>query len=299
MKNQNGAGCDCVGSGGHVVTFLDLFSGIGGMRLSFEKACLDSGITPICVGFSEVDKHAIATYLRHYPGTPELGDITALAASNDIPECDVVLAGFCCQAFSKAGKKGGFEDTRGTLFFSLAAILEAKKPQAFLFENVENLVHHDKGRTLKRILEILEQLGYRTRWKVLNSQDFGVPQSRERVFLVGFREGGNGFQFPAPTDSTKILNDILEAEPVPARHYLSEQYVAGMRRHKARHEAKGNGFGYQILDQEADVSSTLVCGGMGRDRNLIVDRRIAEYGIKKENGKGTGSVAGTDFATDK
>ena len=275
----------CVGDGGtgnavglRKVRYLELFSGIGGLRLGFELACKDAGISAECVGAAEIDKHAVATYRRHWPDTPQFGDITALASSGDIPDFDVALAGFCCQAFSKAGLKLGFEDARGTLFFSLAAILKAKKPKAFLFENVEHLVHHDKGRTLKRILEILEQLGYRVSWKVLNSRNFGVPQNRERIFLVGFREGGDAFQFPEPTDSSKTLTDILEASPVDPIYYLSERSLAGARDRKRRNEAAGKGFGYRILQPDG-VANTLVCGGSGLEGNLVVDDRIAEFPV--------------------
>ena len=279
MQKQEGTGADqgC-GKNGPEIRILDGFAGIGGMRLGFEQACREAGYVPRCEGFIEIDDPAMKTYRRHFPDTPELGDVAALATSGNTPDHDVLLAGFCCQSFSKAGLKLGFEDARGTLFFSLVSILEAKKPKAFLFENVGNLVHHDGGRTLTRILEILDGLGYKTRFKVLNSRDFGVAQNRERIFLVGFREGGEGFEFPDPTDSAKRLKDVLESSPVDPRYYLSEASLAGARRRKVENEAAGKGFGFRILDPDG-VAHTLVCGGSGLEGNLVVDERIAEFPV--------------------
>ena len=279
MQGQEGTGTvQGRGGNGREIRIVDGFAGIGGMRLGFEQACREAGYVPRCEGFIEIDAPAMKTDRRHFPDTPSLGDVAALATSGNSPDHDVLLAGFCCQSFSKAGLKLGFEDARGTLFFSLVSILEAKKPKAFLFENVDNLVHHDGGRTLTRILEILEGLGYKTRFKVLNSRDFGVPQNRERIFLVGFREGGESFVFPSPTDSTKLLKDVLESSPVDPRYFLSEESLAGMRRRKAANEAAGKGFGFRILDPDG-VAHTLVCGGSGLEGNLVVDERISEFPV--------------------
>jgi len=189
-----------------------------------------------------------------------------------------VLAGFPCQAFSIAGAKRGFEDTRGTLFFNVAKIIQNRAPTAFILENVKGLVIHRGGRTLARIIEVLkDELGYlSTCFKVLNSLDFGVPQHRERIYIVGFRSDiGGGFSFPNAVDSSKRIKDILETVPVTSRYYLSEGYLAAARRHKERHAAKGNGFGLQIR-AHSDYAGAIVCGGMGRERNLIVDERIKD-----------------------
>ncbi len=264
---------------GGTISFLDLFSGIGAMRLGFERACGALGYEPKCLGFSEIDGRATATYLRHFPGTAALGDIRTIASSLSLPECDVLHAGFPCPAFSSAGRRQGFDDERGRLFFSLVKVIEAAKPQAILLENVKGLMTHDKGRTLQTMLTMLKDLGYTLHHAVLNSRNFGVPQNRPRIYIVGFRTGGEGYRFPSPTDSTKRLADALESGQVDPRHYLTDCYLAGIRRHRARQEAKGNGFGYRIIDPECDVAAALVCGGMGRDRNLIVDHRLTEFPV--------------------
>ena len=173
----------------------------------------------------------------------------------------------------------GFEDNykgmcRGTLFMDVARICECNKPKVIFCENVKGLVIHDRGRTFKIICKTFEDLGYTVFHKVLNSKNFGVPQNRERIYLVAFRNdiAPKEFIFPEVTDNTKRLWDIREQNPVPAKYYLSDVYVETLRRHKARHESKGNGFGYEIRDW-SDVAGAIVCGGMGRERNLVIDKR--------------------------
>ena len=273
MHSGNGSGTVC-----ESISFIDLFSGIGAMRLGFEQGCADEGLTARCAGFSEIDKAAIGIYLGHFPATPPFGDVNTLVSSRSAPACYILLAGFPCPAFSSAGRKKGFSDERGRLFFALAKVIGKTRPSAFLLENVKGLVSHNGGKTLATILDVLQrQLGYSVHHAVLNSRNFGVPQNRPRIYFVGFREGGEGFRFPTATDSTRRLKDILAPDPVHPRHYLTEQYLAGIRRHKARHEAKGNGFGFRIIDPKRDVAAAIVCGGMGKDRNLITDRRITEF----------------------
>ena len=162
-------------------TFIDLFAGIGGIRIPFEE------LGGTCVFSSEWDKNAQKTYFANF-GEVTAGDITKISEL-DIPDHDILLAGFPCQSFSIMGKQLGFADTRGTLFFDIERILRAKRPSAFLLENVKQLTTHDKGRTLGVILSKLEQLGYHVHWKVLNALDFGLPQKRERIFIVGFLAG--------------------------------------------------------------------------------------------------------------
>ena len=173
----------------------------------------------------------------------------------------------------------GFEDNykgmcRGTLFMDVARICECHKTKVIFCENVKGLVIHDRGRTFKIICKTFEDLGYTVFHKVLNSKNFGVPQNRERIYLVAFRNdiAPKEFIFPEVTDNTKRLWDIREQNPVPAKYYLSDVYVETLRRHKARHESKGNGFGYEIRDW-SDVAGAIVCGGMGRERNLVIDKR--------------------------
>lgn len=194
---------------------IDLFAGIGGIRLGFEK------IGAECVFSSEWDKHAQDMYEANFGERP-FGDINEIDPK-DIPDHDFLLAGFPCQPFSIAGKQLGFADTRGTLFFNIEKILEEKRPYGFMLENVSRLKTHDKGRTLQVILEKLENLGYTVYYKVLNTLDFGIPQLRKRIYIIGFRENIH-FEFPKPSGYKVTLEDILEHdEDVPESYFVSEQ----------------------------------------------------------------------------
>lgn len=194
---------------------IDLFAGIGGIRLGFEK------IGAECVFSSEWDKHAQNMYEENFGERP-VGDINDVNPK-DIPDHDFLLAGFPCQPFSIAGKQLGFADTRGTLFFNIEKILEEKKPYGFLLENVSRLVTHDKGRTFKVIIDRLESLGYTVYYKVLNTIDFGLPQLRKRIYIVGFKDKIH-FQFPKPDGTKLTLEDILEPEKdIPSNYYVSEE----------------------------------------------------------------------------
>lgn len=148
------------------------------------------------------------------------------------------------------------------------------KPKVIFCENVKGLTIHNKGYTFSVIQNTLKELGYVVYVKILNSRDFGVPQNRERIYVVAFRDDidSKNFQFPIPTDLSKQIKDIIEESPVSTKYYLSEKYIETLRRHRARHEEKGNGFGYEIRSLE-DVAGTIVCGGMGHERNLIIDKR--------------------------
>lgn len=194
--------------------FIDLFAGIGGIRKGFELACEDKGISAKCVFTSEIKPYAVDILKQNHLDEIIHGDITQIAAS-DIPDFDFLLAGFPCQAFSAAGKRLGFEDTRGTLFFEVARILKEKNPFGFILENVEGLVNHDKekptdkiGKTLTTILETLNTLGYKVSWRVLNAKDFGVPQDRKRIYIVGTNK--NEADLEKFRHSKKLLEDVLE-----------------------------------------------------------------------------------------
>lgn len=255
---------------------IDLFAGIGGIRMGFDQA-FGNDIETVFV--SEWDTYAQKTYGTNFPSAqPINGDITKID-EKDVPSFDICLAGFPCQAFSLAGKRKGFDDdykgmSRGTLFFDVARICSHHRPKVIFCENVKGLTIHDRGKTFQIIKGTLEQMGYKVFHKVLNSKDFGVPQNRERIYIVAFREdiAPNEFNFPRASGKKVCIQDIMEKEPVPAKYYLSTQYIDTLRKHKERHAAKGNGFGYEIRPLDG-IAGAIVCGGMGRERNLIIDHR--------------------------
>lgn len=219
--------------------YLSLFSGIGGFELGIQQAyeelqklCVEdkgqSEGTPLgdsgrrseqlskfgteglsCIGYSEIDKYATKIYQSHFPEHKNYGDITKIK-TEDLPEFDLLVGGFPCQSFSIAGKRGGFNDTRGTLFFEIARILKTKQPRLFLLENVKGLLSHDEGRTFRTIISTLDELGYDLQWQVLNSKNFGVPQNRERVFIVGHLRGSSRLQvFPFGENSSSVKTQIV------------------------------------------------------------------------------------------
>lgn len=256
---------------------IDLFAGIGGIRLGFDRA-FGSQIETVFV--SEMDEHAQKTYRANFDVDkfPISGDITKIV-EDDVPAFDICLAGFPCQAFSMAGKRMGFKDdfkgmARGTLFQDVVRICEYHKPKIIFCENVKGLTIHDKGRTFKIIKGAFEELGYKVYDKVLNSKFFGVPQNRERIYIVCFRNDidSSDFKFPNGTDERVTIADILDDAPISSKYYLSDVYLETLRRHRAHHEALGHGFGYEIRPLDG-IAGTIVCGGMGRERNLIKDER--------------------------
>lgn len=256
------------------LTIADFFAGIGGIRIAFEKEGF------VNVFSNEIDDFACKTYEVNFGENPK-GNITKLKIS-EIPDHDVFLAGFPCQSFSIAGRKLGFEDIRGTLFFDIARILKGKKPLAFLLENVKNLKTHDKGKTFKIIKNTLEKdLNYKIFAEILNAKDFGLPQNRERIIIVGFRKDMKilEFEFPKTNGIKKKLSEILEKN-VPLNYFISKKRYLGMQNHKKRHERRGHGFGYRVLDPDG-VAGTIVVGGMGRERNLVIDRESFEK-LRKE-----------------
>ena len=260
-------------------TFIDLFAGIGGFRIALQN------LGGKCVYSSEFDAKAQESYLANYGEMP-FGDITRESTKSYIPKhFDILCGGFPCQAFSLAGRRLGFKDeTRGTLFFEIEGILRKHQPRAFFLENVKGLAIHDKGHTLKTILEHLDDAGYDVvPPQILNAMDFGVPQHRERIYIIGFRKDLhiNITNFPYPEPQTKGENrprfrDVMEKEVPSVKYYLSTTYVETLKRHRARHEAAGHGFGYEIIDTDG-VANAIVVGGMGRERNLVIDKRLKDF----------------------
>lgn len=232
---------------------IDLFAGIGGTRLGFQ---LTNEVETVFT--SEWDKFAQKTYTTNFGDLPE-GDITQINELT-IPDHDILVAGFPCQAFSQAGKRLGFEDTRGTLFFDVARIIKAKRPKAFLLENVKNLKTHNKGNTYKTIISTLEDLGYSTSSVLFKARDFGVPQNRERIYIVGFDKtevkNFNKFTFPQPFKIDTKLGNILQ-DNVDEKYTISDKLWDGHQRRKAEHKTKGNGFGYSLFNAESPYTNTL------------------------------------------
>jgi DNA (cytosine-5)-methyltransferase 1 len=210
-----------------VITYVDLFAGLGGTRIGFSQACTEKNLHPKCVFTSEIKEYAVAVYKDNFKDTEIHGDITQIDP-HSIPTFDYLLAGFPCQPFSSAGKRHGFLDERGGLFFTIHQILKVKKPQGFLLENVDGLVTHNKGKTLEIIISKLEELNYKVAWEILDSSDFGVPQKRKRIYIVGhkkhrpslakfdriFRNSGDCIEQTATvkqTPFTKLLSDKFSA----------------------------------------------------------------------------------------
>jgi DNA (cytosine-5)-methyltransferase 1 len=280
-------------------TFIDLFAGIGGTRLPFQR------LGGECVFTSEWDKFAQRTYAANFGDIPN-GDITKIKAM-DIPEHDILIGGFPCQAFSQAGLKQGFGDTRGTMFFEIQRILAERRPKAFLLENVKQLKGHDKGRTLETILSILrgtnesqvddgvpmsedarhalaEKLNYWVDFRVLRAADFGAPQNRERVYIVGFDKDYYGknadftelFDWPvppmSPTRVGDILEDLTEISEDKDRFTISDRLWAGHKKRKAQHAKKGNGFGYSLFNEDSPYANTISARYYKDGSEILIDQ---------------------------
>lgn len=227
--------------------FIDLFAGIGGIRIPFEE------LGGECVFTSEWDKPCQITYQANFGEIP-YGDITKIKPE-EIPSSDILLAGFPCQPFSQAGFKRGFEDTRGTLFFDIAKILEEHKPKVVFLENVKRIRSHDNGNTLKVIIGTLNKMGYSVSYEVFNAKDFGVPQNRERIYIIGFL-GKSDFSFPVPLGTKTRVGDILEKNVDP-KYTISDKLWNGHQRRKLEHRKKGNGFGYGLFNNESPYTNTI------------------------------------------
>ncbi len=273
---------------------IDLFAGIGGIRLAFQNLEVN------CMFSSEWDKFSQKTYAANFGELPH-GDITTIPAS-EIPAHDILLAGFPCQAFSQAGLKKGFQDTRGTLFFDIQRILTAHRPRMFLLENVKQLRGHDKGRTLQTILSVLkgehtelpenlsisaearkalsEKLDYWVDFKVLRSSDFGVPQNRQRVYIVGFDRNyygdadfENSFSWPTPTGIPTSVRQILQSHnEVDEKYTISQRLLDGHERRKREHREKGNGFGFSVFAPEDSYTNTISARYYKDGSEILIDQ---------------------------
>lgn len=236
-------------------TQIDLFAGIGGIRQAFQN---EGGRT---VFSSEWDKFAQKTYRINFGETP-FGDITKIN-EKDIPDHDILLAGFPCQPFSQAGLKKGFSDTRGTLFFDIARILKEKRPKAFLLENVKQLKGHDKGRTIEVILNTLNELNYYVpNPHVLNSKNFGLPQNRERIIIVGFNRDylpvlHEEFNYPIGNPNIKTTVGTILEQNVPEKYTISDKLYKGHLERKKNHKKRGNGFGFSLVNSDSPFTNTI------------------------------------------
>ena len=234
-----------------MVKVIDLFAGIGGIRLGVEQAFGSVD----CVFTSEINKFANMTYKANFGDDYIFGDIKQIDAS-DVPDHDILLAGFPCQPFSQAGLKKGFTDTRGTLFFDIERILLAKQPKAFLLENVKQLKGHDKGRTFQTIIDHLNKAGYKVFYEILKARDFGLPQNRERIYIVGFLDHSINFEFPKPTNLPTRVGDILD-DIVDEKYTISDKLWTGHKRRKELNKLNGKGFGYGLFNKDSAYTNTI------------------------------------------
>ncbi len=245
-------------------TFIDLFSGIGGIRLPFDE------IGGKCVFSSEIDKFARQTYCANFGDEPS-GDITSIPPS-EIPPFDLLLAGFPCQPFSQAGLQKGFQDTRGTLFFYITEIIQYHKPKVVLLENVKRLKTHDKGNTYRVIESKLRSLGYAVTSKILAAKDFGVPQNRERIYILAFRDDIQ-FSFPEATLKKTRVGDILETY-VSEKYTISDKLWEGHQRRKLEHQEKGNGFGYSLFTAKSEYTNTISARYYKDGSEILIDQGV-------------------------
>ena len=254
-------------------TFIDLFAGIGGFRIALEK------LGGKCVFSSEWDRHAKETYFQNYGEVP-FGDVTKFTQTEtskyiptkNIPNHDILCGGFPCQPFSQAGRQLGFEDARGTLFFDILTIAKERRPKVLFLENVKRLKGHDKGRTFKVICNALREIGYKVYAKVVRAYDHGVPQNRERIFLVAF---ANALDFKFPVNSRhalyKNVGEILESKPDP-KYTISDRMWHGHKRRLQEHRKKGNGFGYSLFRARDEYVNTISARYWKDGSEILIDQ---------------------------
>ena len=244
--------------------YIDLFAGIGGIRMPFDE------IGGKCVFSSEIDKFARQTYQANYNEEPK-GDITQIEPET-IPSFDLLLAGFPCQPFSQAGLQKGFDDTRGTLFFYIAEIIKFHQPKAVLLENVKRLKSHDKGNTFKVMEKTLRDLGYNVFHEILAARDFGVPQNRERIYIIALKDNAD-FKFPTATNIETNVGSILE-QNVPEKYTISDRLWEGHQRRKEQHKQKGNGFGYSLFTESSQYTNTISARYYKDGSEILIDQGI-------------------------
>ena len=245
-----------------IFEFVDLCAGIGGIRLPFDE------LGGKCVFSSEIDKFARQTYKENFQDEPH-GDLTKIPPQ-DIPSFDLLLAGFPCQPFSQAGLQKGFNDIRGTLFFYIAKIIEYHRPKVVLLENVKRLKTHNKCQTYKVIEQTLTDLGYTVSSQILAGKDFGVPQNRERIYIVALKDGAV-FQFPEPSLETTQVGRILE-NSVDPKYTLSDRLWQGHKRRKQEHKNKGNGFGYGLFNNQSPYTNTISARYYKDGSEILIDQ---------------------------
>jgi len=250
--------------------YLEMFAGVGGFSLGI-------GDRGECVGFSEIDKYANQVLKYHFPEITNYGDCTKIIAS-ELPDFDLLVGGFPCQSFSIAGKRGGFKDTRGTMFFEIARIARVKRPAYLLLENVKGLLNHDKGNTFATIISTLDELGYDCEWCVLNSKNFGVPQNRERVFIIGYFRGKcSGKVFPIG-ESSKTADELCgqQTGAITARRGTAKSdgnYIIESKRKALREITENQSQGYRVYDpQGLATSQASQGGGLGAKTGLYAIR---------------------------
>ncbi|MDA7763752.1 DNA (cytosine-5-)-methyltransferase [Pelagibacterales bacterium] len=264
--------------------FIDLFAGIGGTRIGLEQAAEELGCKVECVFTSEINSKSRSTYVKNFSIEEKCifqEDITLLDKPSEIkliPSHDLLLAGFPCQAFSLAGKRKGFEDTRGTLFYNIMKVLKYKKPKFFMLENVANLVKHDKGKTIVTMLKHLRNEGYEVpEPKILNAKDFGLPQNRRRVFIVGSNKKNFKFSYPEKNNVQTKVKDILEEGKIDSKYTISAKLWQSHQLRKERNKKNGKGFGYQKVTRDSNYTATLSARYYKDGAEILLDR-----GPKKE-----------------
>ena len=229
--------------------FIDLFAGIGGMRMPFDE------LGAKCVFSSETDKYARQTYKTNF--NEEVSDDIRLIKTKEIPRFNILLAGFPCQPFSNAGLRKGFDDTRGTLFFDICRVCDHHKPEFVFLENVKHLKNHDNGKTLRVIIDKLKNIGYEVNFSVLNAKDFGLPQNRERIYIIAHHKKYK-FYFPDTLNIKTSVADILESNKFKRESFtISDKLWHSHQERKKRHLEKGNGFGYCLFNGESNYTSTI------------------------------------------